>query len=707
MVGFSSLKLRLQLFLIACLVFLLPVILWHYLSDLGGTIKQNRLQNIRFSTQLIAQYLYSTNSEVFVSRPFDPEKDISPSVVNREMSVDGFSDDWRGLPLVEQVFFFSSNPVRPQNNSSKVVLYSAMSKNYLYLFFNVEDSNPVFHDPTTGSVASGDRLMLYFDSKTQGMQKYLIRAIAPGLVNSLQEISESKEIKHYLDAPNIEAYWELSATGYSIELKIPLPSKQTQLGFTVVDIERPGSANLETWAGTVDPGQQSGLGRILQAATVLRNQMESLVQEGSRLRLFDRNGRLVVDVNKYEMGDSNLHVFNPKSSSFIDAFIYRVFSYWFEHEFDSYESLSYEVANNGQMLLQSRSLDSGGDKKNSYKYFGAAEPLLMNGELIGMLLLEIKNEEIVAVMSGTLVRMFSGMLLTVLGVVLSLVAFASWLSYRILKISDAAAAAVKSNGEIHVSIPSGGAMDEVGDLSRSISDLLKSISSYTSYLRSLASKLSHELYTPLAVVTTSLENISQENFSTQNKMLLNRAEKGAKRLQKIIHVLSEANNLQQIARNSKFEAIDLIDWLSAVEPMYQDLYPDRQVDVVNSTKLESIIFLAVPDLLQQLLDKLMSNARDFSPTNGLIEVSISQRGAVIKINVFNQGPPIDPSIQTQIFDALVSRRSEQVNNSTPHLGMGLHIVKIIADAHSASVSAHNNKDRAGVDISVRFFQEPQ
>jgi K+-sensing histidine kinase KdpD len=67
--------------------------------------------------------------------------------------------------------------------------------------------------------------------------------------------------------------------------------------------------------------------------------------------------------------------------------------------------------------------------------------------------------------------------------------------------------------------------------------------------------------------------------------------------------------------------------------------------------------------------------------------------------VANEGPLLPESMQQQLFDSMVSVResSERV-----HLGLGLHIVRLIVDFHEGSVRAQNLEDGSGVIFRVSF-----
>ena len=88
------------------------------------------------------------------------------------------------------------------------------------------------------------------------------------------------------------------------------------------------------------------------------------------------------------------------------------------------------------------------------------------------------------------------------------------------------------------------APDEIGDLARSFEKLFVVVGGYTDYLRTLASKLSHELNTPLAIVKSSLDNLEhalQERSALPPEAApyLARARDGVARLGALVRAMSE------------------------------------------------------------------------------------------------------------------------------------------------------------------------
>ena len=108
-----------------------------------------------------------------------------------------------------------------------------------------------------------------------------------------------------------------------------------------------------------------------------------------------------------------------------------------------------------------------------------------------------------------------------------------------------------------------------------------------------------------------------------------------------------------------------------------------------------------PDLIVQLLDKLIDNAVDFSPAGGTITVRFAARaGGPPFLEVDNPGPPLAPEARGRLFESLWQSRSG--SDSRPHFGLGLYIVRLIAEHHRGGVAATDLPGGEGARFGVRL-----
>jgi signal transduction histidine kinase len=148
--------------------------------------------------------------------------------------------------------------------------------------------------------------------------------------------------------------------------------------------------------------------------------------------------------------------------------------------------------------------------------------------------------------------------------------------------------------------------------------------------------------------------------------------------------MSEAARLEQSFDQADKEHFDLADVIRQASAAYQQLDTHHQHNC--QTPDSACPLLGSPEMLVQMLDKLVDNARDFTPEGGRIAVRLEQDSEHYIIEVFNEGSslPVNPGVD--IFGAFVSQREGKAEG---HLGQGLLIVRLIAEFHGGRIDAQN------------------
>ena len=233
------------------------------------------------------------------------------------------------------------------------------------------------------------------------------------------------------------------------------------------------------------------------------------------------------------------------------------------------------------------------------------------------------------------------------------------------------------------------------------------MSSYTDYLQTLASKLSHELQTPLAIVKSSLDNLDHQNLPEASLPYLERARDGAGRLGGIVRAMSESSRVERAIASAEAEDFDLRALVSGCAEGYRVLAGARALRV--SLPASPLPFHGAPDLIAQALDKLFDNARSFSAEDGWISITLEDSGAEVILRMANSGPLLPQAMQDRLFDSLVSLRERSARGvgETPHLGLGLHVVRLVAELHKGQASAANLADATGVEFGLRMRGMPR
>ena len=327
----------------------------------------------------------------------------------------------------------------------------------------------------------------------------------------------------------------------------------------------------------------------------------------------------------------------------------------------------------------------------------AAHPIWVGDQVKGAVIVEETTNAVLAERNRAFERLFSIVLAALLLGSVALTLYAARLSARIRRLRDEAEAAIDAQGRVRGVLAGSNAGDEIGDLSRSFSSVLSRLAQYASYREQMASRLSHELRTPIAVVRSSLDNLKLSLLPDDARVYMERAQQGLNRLTHILTRMTEATRLERSVGEDERERFDLARVLTGCVDGYRVAYPQ------HTLKLEipsgEVIFNGAPEMIAQMLDKLVANAVEFSAAGTPIVVRLERGDTDLRLSVENEGPLLPDAMGGRLFDSMVSVRGDQASDA-PHLGLGLYIVRLIAEAHRGSAMAQNREDGRGVVVSV-------
>jgi dedicated sortase system histidine kinase len=345
-----------------------------------------------------------------------------------------------------------------------------------------------------------------------------------------------------------------------------------------------------------------------------------------------------------------------------------------------------------------------GTRDRDVAILSAAQPIYVGDDIVGAVVVEETTGSIQLLKQSALEKLLAVTLAVVAAALAILLAFASRLTARIRHLHAQADAAIDAQGRVRGTVSATNARDEIGDLARTTAAVLGRLKDYNAYLEAMAGRLSHELRTPVAVVRSSLDNLKAQSLPADARVYVQRAGEGVERLARLISRLSEGTRLERLLDATERERFDLAAVVAGCVEGYRAAYPQRRFDFAGPAA--AVPMQGVPDAFAQLLDKLVENANDFAPPGTAVRVSLEADGKRARLAVANEGPPLPESMR--LFDSMVSLRGpEKMTREGAHLGLGLYIVRLVAEFHGGGVRAMNLPGNAGVSFEVDIPLVPQ
>ena len=455
--------------------------------------------------------------------------------------------------------------------------------------------------------------------------------------------------------------------------------------------------------GSAAPETAANLGKTYQPSEDIERILGVVAKNASRIWVVDTRSRV-----RGLSGNLNAQDTNPKTSDLLQK-IYRsmirpLIKLWgaesstviIEDDSQTAKAVMSQVnrALNGEPTWLWRYLKDG-----QTVVLSAAQPIWSGDEIVGAVVVEETTRGNQAITVAALESLLAMSFIVFFVGFLTLIVFAWRLAYRVRRLQSEADWAIDAQGRITGTISGSHSRDEVGALARTLEDVLKRLARYNAYLEQLAARLAHELRTPVAVVRSSLDNLRQADSLAGARVYIERADEGVKRLSLLIARMSEASQLESMLQGADKESFDMVRVVSGCVDGYRLAYPNSTF-TLNAPRA-AIMLVGLPDTIAQLLDKLVQNAIDFAVAGTPIVISVSCTENFAKLSMINTGPCLAPEVSASLFSSMVSSRAEGAEAGA-HLGLGLYIVRVIAEFHGGSVSAKNLPDNSGVEITARI-----
>jgi signal transduction histidine kinase len=579
--------------------------------------------------------------------------DVRPVLLPSQPFLDGYVEEWPQRMVAWHYY---------THGQHRFGLISGVFERMLYVMLDVQDEHIVYDTPGGSPLdpsTFGDRIWVGFDGTDGHQHQVFIAATGPGSVTARRiETGEYGQLTAVTETRILGAL-QPTSQGYRLEMRIPLSMLGEHFGVLIDDRNQRGADPVSY--GTLRSDDLHTVGRLIVASPELALYLKQFNQAGLRIAVSAPEGRLLAQADALAVPNA----LGP-DRGFL-AQVYRRF-----------------VDRPGTRRI----IDSKADIFDRERK-----------EVIGSLQVSQTEDRWLALRDRALTHMLN-LTLTISAVaVIATFIFAASLAVRLSRLRTASETALTREGLV-TTFPETSAPDELGDVARGFSTLLHRLNEYTGYLRTLAGKLAHEIRTPLTIVRSSLENLESEGVPASARVYLDRARQGSERLNGILIAMGAATRVEEAISNAERVHFDLVPVVEAAADAYRIAFPQRTF--ATEIPDEPVEIDGAPDLIVQMLDKLVDNAVDFSPTGAQIVLRVRLELLAAVVEVDNPGPPLAPSIRDRLFESLWQSRSGDSDDSRPHFGLGLYIVRLIAEFHNGKAEASSLPGDTGARFTVHL-----
>jgi len=250
-------------------------------------------------------------------------------------------------------------------------------------------------------------------------------------------------------------------------------------------------------------------------------------------------------------------------------------------------------------------------------------------------------------------------------------------------------------GDLSRRVPLGQRDDEFADLARRLNAMLERIEALMRGMREVTDNVAHDLRSPLSRLRGRLEVTLRQGRDTGDyRGAMEQAIADADALLRTFNALLSIARLQAGVRREPFGQLDLSALCQSVAELYGAAAEEAGL-ALRVDLAPGVLIDGHAELLAQALSNLLDNAIKYVPAGGTIDLSLRSENGRAVLAVADDGPGIPENRREDVLERFVRLDSSR---SRPGNGLGLSLVKAVADAHGGSMRLADNHPGLGVHL---------
>jgi signal transduction histidine kinase len=240
--------------------------------------------------------------------------------------------------------------------------------------------------------------------------------------------------------------------------------------------------------------------------------------------------------------------------------------------------------------------------------------------------------------------------------------------------------------------------DEFTLLAHKLNAMLERIEQLMRNTREVTENVAHDLRSPLTRLRGSAEMALLKGDSERQRDALRKA---IEQTDDIVATLNAILNISQIESSARrdWTSVDMSSVCHDAAELYEAFAEERAIRF-EATIPESISVKGNRQLIAQAVGNLLDNAIKYTPAEGRITLLLARDARNVVITVLDTGPGIPADMHEKVLQRFVRL---DTSRSQPGNGLGLSLVKAVADQHNATLILADN--HPGLSVSLIFNRE--
>ena len=446
------------------------------------------------------------------------------------------------------------------------------------------------------------------------------------------------------------------------------------------------------------------------------NSFDFSAYEGYRVRILSNSGTVLVDSVDIDHSSFREDIFR-KASALSDLQYEEILGKWIENgEYftghDYYDSMFYpENKINGQEIRDAKNNGYGFKIRYSLEYntlavIYSAMPFYINGNIQGYILF---SRNFYSLPSNFLEWFYLLLIFSFESIIIALpliIILIVRLVKPLTKLSKQTKSVLDKKGRIITTeLFAIKRNDEIGDLSRAFSLLIKNINDRIHYIESFSSDVAHEFKNPLAAIKSSIELIDNPNISENDrKELMDNAFAEIHHLELLLNSIRNISKIENQDSNLHSVKLNIVEATENIIHRVKNNFAEVNFDFIYD--ITDINVLINPEHYDRMIENLVDNAASFAIKSDSKQVRISILDLLsnnnivtgIGIIVEDSGKGVTPGEEDKIFNRFYSHREDEQRKT--HSGLGLSTVKAIVDSMNGKIQVEKSEELGGAFFMV-------
>lgn len=239
--------------------------------------------------------------------------------------------------------------------------------------------------------------------------------------------------------------------------------------------------------------------------------------------------------------------------------------------------------------------------------------------------------------------------------------------------------------------------DDLSNLSLVLNGFLDKIEDLMNGVREVSNNIAHDLRTPLSGLRSDIEALKGQKVDDQQ---IDALLADADRILSVFHALLRITNIEKGKRSGFMADVDLAKVIHDVAELYDPVAEEKNISLDIKTAPTTLV-RGDSDLLFQLFANIIDNAIKFSPSGSVIRLYAGSEKGQIDAFIEDQGSGIPEPEKEKVFKHFYRG---DASRSTPGNGLGLSLVRAVAEQHQARITLEDAAPGLRVRVTFQPYQ---